>query len=225
MNFLENTGIQFNSGLIMDAAICAILIFSIYKGARKGLAMTVISFSQWFVCIILGMVFCGRAKSYIMEKTIIDENLNEHIMSHVSGTIEESSAYNSVPDLFSSYIENGGGQVTGQIADSVTSVVMTVIAFLTIVIGIRFAGWLFTLLFSKKYHSGITGFFDGVLGVMFGFVRGVLCIFVFLALLVPVLCYIFPSASAFITESMDKSNIAGFLYNNNVILILLRDLF
>lgn len=49
--------------------------------------------------------------------------------------------------------------------------------------------------------------------------------FLLFALLVPVLGLIWPELSESIVKSMDDSYIAGFLYNNNVLLILVRDFF
>lgn len=212
-------------GIIMDIITVGILLLSMIFGARKGFAMTVMSFVQWFGCIVAGLIFGERAKEALIEKTLIDETINEQILNHIETTIEESSSYLAMPDLFASSINGTTGELLYGTAGSITSVIMTVLGFLTVVLGIKIVSFFFVHIFSRKYHDGVAGFFDGFLGFLFGIGRGILLILLFYTVLVPVLGVIWPSFAEFAVTSIDDSYTAKLLYDNNMLLILLRDFF
>lgn len=213
------------TGIIMDIVVCAVLLLSIIMGARKGAVMTVISFMQWFVCIILGFIFCDKVKALLIDYTTMDDWLNQYILNHIKTSIEESSPYQAMPDLFGSWVNDTSDSFIYGTSAAMTSTLMTVIAFLCIVFGIKIVCFGLVRLFSRKYHEGVVGFFDGFMGFLFGGVRGILYVFLLFAVLVPILGLVFPGLSEAVIHSMDDSYIAGFLYNNNVLLILVRDFF
>lgn len=216
---------QLGPGMIMDVITVLLLLLSTISGARKGFAMTVMSFMQWFVCIVLGMIFCDRAKTLLMEETAIDDFINAQILKHIETTIEESSSYRALPDLFSSMVNDTADGFAYGTASTVTSVIMTTVAFLAVVLSVKAIGFVFAHLFSRKYNDGITGFFDGFLGFLFGIGRGCLLILLFYVVLVPVLGIIWPDFSDLISASIEDSYIAKLLYDNNMLLILVRDFF
>lgn len=209
----------------MDFIIVLILALSAVLGARKGFAMTLASFMQWFVCIIAGLLLCNKTKAFLIDDTTLDNAINRMVLSHIETTIEESVPYKAMPDLFSSWINQGAEDFAYGTSASITNVVMTIIAFLTVVLAIKVIGFLAVYLFSRKYNEGVTGFFDGLMGFMFGLVRGVLLVLLFFTVLVPVLGVIWPDISETIIELMDGTRLAGILYDDNMILVLIRDLF
>ena len=100
-----------------------------------------------------------------------------------------------------------------------------VLAFLLIILAVKIVGGILVLLLSKDYHDGVIGCLDSVLGFLFGAVRGVLLLFILFALLVPVLTLLPGTLSVALKTAMDQSMIATVLYDDNLLLILLRDLF
>ena len=213
------------SGIITDIVICGILLFSTIMGAKKGVARTVVSFMQWFVCIIAGFILCDTVKGLLIDYTTTDDAINRYVLENMQNSIEDSSPYQAMPDLFSDWVNDASDTFLYGTSAAITSTLMTVIAFLCIVFGIKLVSFGRVRLFSRKYHGGVVGFFDGFMGFLFGGVRGLIYVFLLFALLVPVLGLIWPELSESIVKSMDDSYIAGFLYNNNVLLILVRDFF
>lgn len=213
------------SGIIMDVIVCAILLLSAVMGAKKGAAQTVVSFIQWFACIIAGFLLCSKAKGFLIDYTNLDDAINRYILSNLQTSVESSGPYQAMPALFSDWINDASDTFVYGASAAITSAIMTVIAFLCVIFGIRLLAFGLVRLFSRKYHGGVVGFFDGFMGFLFGAVRGLIYVFLFFALLVPILGLIWPGLSEAIVKSMDDSYIAGFLYNNNVLLILVRDFF
>lgn len=212
-------------GIIMDILAAAILLFSLIRGAQKGFTQTLLSFVQWFACILAGFFLCASAKEYIIHHTNLDEAINSYILDQISTTIEESTPYTSMPDLFSEWINDEGGNFVYGTSASLTNVILTVLAFIAVIIVIKLVCGLFAMIFSKKHNDGIIGFLDGFVGFLFGAVRGVLLVFLAFAMLVPLLSLMPSGLSEPIKLAMDQSYAASFLYDDNLLLILIRDLF
>ena len=58
-----------------------------------------------------------------------------------------------------------------------------------------------------------------------GFARGVLLIFILLAFLIPVMGMASPESAEAMRDSLDNSTFAGMLYDNNLLLLIVQDLF
>lgn len=216
---------RLESGMILDVLAAVILLFSIVSGARKGFAKTCLSFMQWFICIIAGFFLCTPIKGYLIAHTTLDEAIHSYIIDQIHTTIEESAPYQSMPDLFSSWLQDGrSGFLYGSSA-SLTDIVLTVLAFLLVILTVKIAGSILVLLFSKEYHKGLIGCLDGILGFGFGAVRGVLLLLILFALLVPVLTLLPDTLSTALKTAIDQSMVASVFYDDNLLLILLRDLF
>lgn len=213
------------TGVIMDIVVLGIILVSTVFGARKGFALTVASFMQWFVCVILGFIFVGFMKDVLMDYTELDDTINAAIMNRIQTSIEESSPYQALPDLFSGWMEQGTQDFTYGTAAAITDALMTVISFLVIVFGIKLVGFIIVHFLSRKYNDGVTGFVDGFLGFLFGMARGLILALLFFAVLVPVLGLLWPGLSSAIVEAVDHSSVAKVFYDGNVLLILVRDFF
>ncbi|MEE0742294.1 MAG: CvpA family protein [Emergencia sp.] len=207
-----------------DIVVIVIILASTILGAKKGFSLTVISFMQWFVCLILGVLFCSPVKGFYIDYTTLDESILSAMEEQFEGAAANSSAYQAMPDLFSGWLGDVTGAMSHELAASVTSILLTIISFLTIVIGIKVVCFLLSHLLSKKHNDGIVGFFDGFMGFIFGAVRGLLLVFLFFTILVPLLSLVLPDFSAAILTSMDQSRLAHYLYEENILLILVRDL-
>lgn len=212
-------------GMILDILAVVILLFSIIGGARKGFTKTCFSFMQWFTCIVAGFFLCTLVKDTLISYTTLDDAIHNYILDQMKTTIEESAPYQSVPDLFSQWLQEAGNDFVYSTCASLTDIILTILSFLLIVLGVKLVGGIFVLLFSKEYHDGVVGCLDGVLGFLFGAVRGVLLLMVLFALLVPVLTLLPETLSVAIKTALDQSMIASVVYDDNLLLILLRDLF
>ncbi|MBR4020959.1 MAG: CvpA family protein [Firmicutes bacterium] len=212
-------------GMILDILAAVILLLSIIWGARKGFAKTCLSFTQWFICIIAGFFLCTTIKEQLIEHTTLDEAIHNYILDQVQTGIETSAPYQSMPDLFSQWMQEESNEFIYGSCASITDIILTVLAFLLIILVVKIIGGVVVLLFSKEYHDGVIGCIDGVLGFLFGAVRGILMQFVLFALLVPVLTLLPGTLSIAVKTAIDQSMIASVLYDDNLLLILLRDLF
>ena len=212
-------------GMILDILTAVILLFSIISGALKGFTKTCLNFMQWFICILAGFFLCGFVKEYLTDHTTLDEAIYNYIFDQIDTTIEESAPYLSMPDLFRSWLQGEDSSFLYGSSSSLTDIILTLLAFLLVSLSVKIAGGILVLLFSKEYHGGVIGCLDSTLGLLFGAVRGMLLLLIIFAFLVPVLTLLPGTLSTAVKTALDQSAAASFLYDNNLLLILLRDLF
>ncbi len=213
------------TGFIMDIIVLAIILFSTIFGARKGFVAAVSSFMQWFLCIALGFFFNDTVKEILRDYTELDESIHRVISEQLSARIEESPTYRTLPDLFGDFLKDSPESFGNAAAEPICSALMSVIAFLAVVFGIKVLCALIMFLFSRKHNDGVTGFIDGFLGFLFGMARGLLLALLGFAVLVPVLGLLLPESAQPLIYAIEHSDIASVFYNENVLLILVRDLF
>lgn len=205
----------------MDIFVLLILLVSSVEGARKGLMITLKSFLQWFLCLILGILFCSITKEILTDYTGIDQWIQESLTTQLA----ENNLVNTLPDACSLWIGPEVSAMENEVILSITSMLMTIISFFSFIICLKILLFLFAQLFSKKYHDGVTGFIDGVLGMLFGFTRGIFYVLLLFLIFIPLFSVCFPQMSESLTLSMENSIFACILYNDNILLVILQKLF
>ena len=211
--------------MVMDILILAIFILTIFLTMRRGFAMSVVSFFKGFASLVIAWFFCDDMAGWLMTRTEVGVNTMDRISESLSSRWESSEIYMALPDLFK---ENGGSELSTSLimdgAEKLASVLLTIVCFVLIVLGLRLVLAIIGSIFSYRNNKGFTGAVDWIMGLVLGIVLGLIYIFVLLALLVPVLGLIMPEHCQTVLTWLDESFIAGDLYNNNLLLILFRDL-
>lgn len=98
-----------------------------------------------------------------------------------------------------------------------------ILCFFLILIALRLLLSLLTRAFSHEYRGGFVGALDWFLGILMGILLGALSVLLFLALLFPLVGIFLPSYCDTVAGWMEGSYFAADLYNNNLLLILMRD--
>ncbi|MGI6733543.1 MAG: CvpA family protein [Anaerovoracaceae bacterium] len=205
----------------MDIAIGLIFVISTAAGFRQGFVHTLLHTAGWILAIVLSFAWYSQAESFLRAKT----NFYDSIYNKISGQIvaEGPSAANSLtadmPLILQEFIDSIKNSVAGAIASGVADFVFKILCFLLVMIIIRIVFLFLTSLFSKKHNDGLIGFLDGVLGLAAGAVKGLLLIFILLALLVPVISL---TSGDGIASALETSRIAGTLYDNNYLLLIVK---
>ena len=210
--------------MVMDIAILAVLVLTIFFSMRKGFVLTVAGFFKGFASLIIAWIFCDDLALWLMNSTPVGTRAAERISEGLSAKWESSDIYMALPDLFK---ESGGSSAAGSMISQssvrIAELLLTILCFVAIVFLLRVVLGLLGRAFSHKYNEGFAGVMDWFLGLILGSVLGVLYVFVFLALLLPVVGLFMPEQCETVMGWLDSSVIAGDLYNNNLLLILFRD--
>lgn len=211
--------------MIFDILVIVILTAAMVLGFRSGFVYTFIHTVGWIIAVLIGFIWSPQARSFIELHTNIYDSLYDKFFNKFSDSFTlADDTVGHLPKIIVKAIENTETTLASSIADTMTELCITVISFLAIVITVKIVLWVVTELLSKKKNEGFTGMIDGLLGLAAGIVRGFLIVFVVLALLVPVSSFVSPETAAAISQNLDESVFAKDLYDNNLIMLVVRDL-
>ncbi len=208
-----------------DGVIVIILIFTIVQGYRHGFIHTFIHTVGWFLAVVLGFVWYPHVIEFLKEKTgfynPIHKLIAERIAENAGATTE--AAMTSIPevirDLLDKAIDSATNTIALSLSDSVTALIFNIIGFLAIAIAIKLVLLCLTLLFSKEKNEGFIGGIDGLLGLLAGALKGIILIYILLALMVPITSL---SGSSSLMNELNGSVLGSYLYDNNLILAAVK---
>ena len=211
--------------MIFDIIVITILVTAMVFGFRSGFIYTFIHTTSWFLAVLISFIWSPQARDFITLHTGIYDSLYNVVLGKFSESFtaaDETLA--QLPEIIAKVIRSTETNFISTLADTMTSLSVTVISFLLVLLTVKIMLWVITELLSKKKNKGFTGALDGILGLAFGIVRGFLIVFLALSLLVPVRSFVSPETASLISDSLDSSAFAKDLYDNNLLMLVIRDL-
>ena len=207
----------------VDIAICIIVFISAVCYAHIGFVRTVISLIQWVACLACGLFFADDIRDFIY-KVGIGKNIERSIAAGLAEKAEDSGILKTIPTMFRDWAGNAADYAANETAANITGLIITVFAFLMLILAVKIVLFAVTHLLSKKYNDGPLAFIDSTGGMIIGVVLGVFYVFVAMALLVLIMHWLPDETSDIVRDYLDSSYFSGILYDNNPLLMLL-DLF
>lgn len=128
-----------------------------------------------------------------------------------------------MPAIVQEFIDPIANNVATSIASGIADIIFKLILFIFFVLIFRFIIMLIVFTFGKKNKRGVLGFFDSTLGLFTGMIKGLLLIFLLLAIAIPLSGLTF--CDGFVMHALESSKIAGVLYDNNYLLLVIRGVF
>lgn len=172
-----------------------------------------------------GFFFTPSVKAHLISADYFYTSINEKLLNKMPGVISaDSFEENGLPLILREFINGVTTTISENMAAAFTDLLMTIISFLMVVILVKLVLNLMIIMISKKNNDGVTGFFDGFLGLVFGFVKGMIILYLILAVMIPVINLASPDHTFALLTSLDSSVIAKDLYNNNPLLLLTNHL-
>lgn len=211
--------------MIIDNIVAAIIIATMVQGYRHGFLRTLIHTVGWIIALAFGFIWSPKLNQYILDNTDFYQSIYSNINKKISTTLSPAEMQGNVPTIIHDSLSKLTTSLAGSISESLSNLLLTVVCFLIITLAIQIILHLLISLLSKERNDGITGFCDGFMGMIFGFIKGIIYVFVVLALMVPVASLAEPNVMTFIMDSLEKSRFAIDLYDNNLILLIIKDLF
>lgn len=209
--------------MIFDLIVAAIIILTMVSGFRHGFVYTFSHTMGWIGAMIAAFFLASPLRTLLSEKTELDDSIYSAFLDKFSIS---SDALNSSSDTFPLIM----GQVTQTaenaaeaLSERLTELTMLILCFLLVLLAAKVILFFLTIGFSKRSTKGFTGFLDGTFGLLAGFLRGVVFVFLFLALLLPVVNLISPASTDLILRSLDSSYFARILYDNNYLVLVIND--
>lgn len=209
----------------IDLLMLILMIISVYFGWKKGFLKTLTGVLSIVISLIIAVTFYQPVEEYI-KQTAVYEYVYDNVNSQLEKPDEETNKISeygagklNLPRRFFKTIQekanNTKENITDIIADFSAGTAVKIISMLLVFIFARLIilGILVIAGLIKKLP--VIGLADRTLGVLFGFVRGFLIIYLVLAV-ITVSAQI--KSDNFFARAVKQSDFAKIMYNNNVFL-------
>ena len=209
----------------VDGIIVIIVISTIIIGFRQGFIHTFIHTIGWVLAMILGFVWYPFVRDSLKEKTNFYDSIHGKITERIAGNAGNAadSAMTGIPevirDLLDKAVDSATNAIATTMADNLTNLIFNILGFLVVAFAIKLILMALTILFSKEKNNGFIGGVDGFFGLLAGALKGMILVYILLALMVPVTSL---TASSFLIDQLDGSVLGSYLYDNNLILKLIK---
>jgi uncharacterized membrane protein required for colicin V production len=212
--------------LIIDLIILAFVLLCVFFGYKKGLTKCVIKILAFVIAIVIAAIFFKPISNIVIEKTQIDDNIKNSIISLVQNDVEETGKVSEETDLPQSMVNYINESIDNSINEVKTTVVEnTADQISKTVINVGVAIILFVLarialIFVSALSSIITDLpiikqFDKIGGIAYGLIEALVIIFIILA----IISFISPMIEGSgLIVAINKSILGSALYNNNLLL-------
>lgn len=207
-------------GIILDIVILAILALSIFFGYKKGLIGVVFNLCAFIVAIIITWILYTPVTNAIIKNTEIDDNIKNAIIE--KGFIknedkkEEQDGVNKyINEYVTTPISNTANDVVEETAKVVSEKVVAIGVAILLFIVVRIGLILLKFVIEGIARLPIIKQFDKAGGIVYGGIRGMFIIYIFLAILFFIMSV---NNSGMIADLINTSLISKILYANNLIL-------
>ncbi len=212
--------------MIFDIIIGTVVVMSMVIGFRSGIMHTLFNTLGWIVTLPAAFVLSPRLEIFLEQNTDIYLSLQQSLTERFTeNAAQRTAALDALPHILSDAADRAAFDLASSFAQSLSDALFSILCFVIVIVAAKALIWLVTNMFSKKHASGFTGLMDGSLGMCIGFVRGILLAFILLTLLVPLMGMSSHESAETMRMSLDNSSFAGMLYDNNLLLLIIQDLF
>ena len=219
------------SSIIVDLVILSIIIFFTYWGNRKGLVDALFKLIIFVASLLVAFFFYKPVANLVIEKTQIDEWLNIRIEETLIGheisdgqmlVKEDTNMSEGVRKLINSIIQDGlkeaKNNLAGYVAKKLSYFMILVLTLISLLIIVRVVLGFVKSIATVIAKLPIINLVDAAGGCALGFVKGMVIVYVILA----VLSIISPLIKDLkILEFINNSKLGSILYNNNILLNLI----
>ncbi len=202
-----------------DIILLIILVGLTFLGYKKGFLRTLTGIISIILSFALALTFCPRVEEYIKSTPVYDkiyENIEKKIGTDDKKEESIVSELNLPREMLNSVKENAEeveNKVIKSLAEKIGDLAVKILSIALIFIAVRILIMLFMFGFGFIKKLPFIGWFDRLLGALFGFLRGLLV--VYLLLIVVMISATF-NADNIIVKSVNNSEFAKVMYNNNV---------
>ena len=207
-------------GIILDIIIILIFLASAFMGYKKGLVNVIFNVLAFVIALIITFLLYKPVTSLVINNTNLDEKISSIIVDN--GTIKnEQTEDDEIRDnaYIEKYVKDIAIDKTNNVVEDVSITVSKKIVEIIVMIGLfiisRIVLILLKFIFNSVAELPIIKQFNEVGGLLYGILRGIIVIFILLAILFFIVSI---SNNQTFTKLIDTSFITKIIYTNNVIL-------
>lgn len=206
--------------IVVDLIILAILIICIIIGYVRGLTGSLIKILSFVLSLIIAFILFVPISNLIIDKTRIDDNLEQSIKEMIIGNEEnkEEKMPEAITDYIGQKVENAADDAKESIANSTArDVAITIVkagTWIALFIIARILLIFLRFITSLIAKLPVIKQFDKLGGIIYGILEGLIIVYILLA----IISFVAPMLDNSIVDSIDKSFIGNMMYNNNILL-------
>lgn len=212
--------------IIIDLSIIAIIAIFTLWGYYRGLIKVAFKILTFFIAIIVTLVLYKPVSNIVIEKTQIDENIENAIVEKFSAPEDEEIKDEDMQNI-SNLIEKYVGEYKNDIQNKTVKTLANQIAILGINIGVAISIFILAkiiLILFKAFSEVLAELpvikqFDKSGGTIYGLAEGLLIVIVILTI-ISITAPLF--ANLEIIKGINESIVGKFLYENNIILKIFK---
>lgn len=201
-------------GLIIDIAIIAIVVLSVFLGYRKGLVALSIQLFAFIIAVVITFILYQPITNFIVNATGIDETIQNSILEKANDIMQEDSEMSNT--IVEEVKNNMLPETARTISINIITFVVVIVLFLLVKIGLRFV----TAMANLVAKLPILKQANELGGIIYGFIRGLLIIYVIL-LVVNISGEISPENSVY--KSVNETNLGKFMMEYNVLNVFMDE--
>lgn len=211
-------------GVVFDLIIVAIIALNIYICYKKGLVNLAVGLIAVVASVILAVILYKPISNVIIEKTEIDEKIENALIENFSAEVPDGAEvrYVGLFDYIEKYIgdtvNKTQNEIVAQTSKTMAVKVINIVVLLAIFLIARAMLVLLTFISDMITSLPILKQFNGVGGILYGVVKALLIVYIILAI---VFLIVLATGNATISKAIDSSFITKFFYNNNLLLNML----
>ncbi len=215
--------------IVIDLIVIGIILLSTFLGYKKGLIGVAFKIASFLIAIIITLILFKPISNYIMNNTTFAKTIEETIVEKLSTQEIENGQINqentNLPEVVVNYINVGLQDTVNEAKENIVKIVARNLAGTIIDILVIISLFIITrllLLFAKAIFKLISEIpiikqFNEIGGILYGILRGILLIYVILA----IISFILPMLDkTSVLNIINNSILTKILYNNNLILMV-----
>lgn len=215
--------------IIIDLVVIALVLLSTFLGYKKGLIGVAFKILSFLIAIAITLILYRPIAGFIIDNTPIAKNIESTIVEKLSSSkIEEGEIQTESTDLPNVVVNYINGQISKTVNNTKDEIVANVskdlsenIVNVCVLIGL-FIITRIALIFAKVLLEAVAELpivkqFNEAGGTIYGILRGILVVYVILAVISLILPMVDKTA---ILQAINDTILTKFLYNNNLILMI-----
>ena len=199
--------------MILDLIVILIIALFTFIGYKQGLIKSAIKIASFFIAIIIALVLYKPVSTLIINNTTIDDKIENTIIEKITPEgmkpEDEASQATKIPQGFIVEANNSIKDIANTTTIKIIEVCTVLVLYIIARIALKFVAALGDLI--AKFP--ILKQFNKLGGTIFGLIKGLLIVYVILA----VVYLISPLLKENTSNKIEKSMLTKNMYNNNLI--------
>ena len=199
--------------MILDLIVILIIALFTFIGYKQGLIKSAIKIASFFIAIIIALVLFKPVSTLVINNTTIDDKIENAIIEKITPEgmkpEDEASQATKIPQGFIVEANNSIKDIANTTTIKIIEVCTVLVLYIIARIALKFVAALGDLIAKIP----ILKQFNKLGGTIFGLIKGLLIVYVILA----VVYLISPLLKEDTSNKIEKSMLTKNMYNNNLI--------